>query len=34
MRIPIRESGLWNVNHVQDEPEVRFLDVFERHLVE
>ena len=34
MRIPIRESGLWNVNHVQDEPDARFLDVFERHLVE
>ena len=30
----IRESGLWNVNHVQGEPDVRFLDVFERHLVE
>ena len=30
----VRESGLWNVNHVQDEPDVRFLDVFERHLVE
>ena len=29
-----RESGLWNVNHVQEEPDVRFLDVFERHLVE
>ena len=30
----VRESGLWNVNHVQEEPDVRFLDVFERHLVE
>ena len=29
----VRESGLWNVNHVQDEPDAKFLDVFEHHLV-
>ncbi len=28
----VRESGLWNVNHVQEESNDRFLDVFERHL--
>jgi hypothetical protein len=27
------ESGLWNVNHVQDEPDDKFLNVFEHHLV-
>ena len=32
-RNPIREPGLWNVNHVQDDPGADFLDVFEHHLV-
>jgi hypothetical protein len=29
----VRESGLWNVNHVQEEPNFRFLEVFEHYLV-
>jgi len=28
----IGESGLWNVNHVHDEPEANFLEIFEDHL--
>jgi hypothetical protein len=28
----IRESGLWNVNHVQDRSNGEFLDVLERHV--
>jgi hypothetical protein len=28
----VRESGLWNNNHVDEEPELRFLDVLERHI--
>jgi len=28
----IRESGLWNVNHVQDVSDGAFLDVFERYV--
>ena len=28
----ISESGLWNVNHLRDEAEVNFLEIFEDHL--
>jgi hypothetical protein len=31
-RATIRESGLWNVRHVDDEPHTIFLDVLERHV--
>ncbi len=32
-RETIRASGLWNVNHVQDEPEAGFLDTLESHVL-
>jgi hypothetical protein len=28
----VRESGLWNNNHVDEEPELRFLDVLNWHI--
>lgn len=31
-RVAIRESGLWNVNHIGERYDERFLDVFERNL--
>jgi hypothetical protein len=31
-RREIRASGLWNVNHVHEEPDLRFLSVLESHL--
>ena len=33
-RESVRRSGLWNVNHVNDQFDRRFLQVLERHLAE
>jgi hypothetical protein len=31
-RESIRDSGLWNVNHIMDHPDARSLDVFAKHV--